>query len=162
MVSNIMSLEYCDDEVWFRLLFITRKAIANPCHKLYSPVLSILWPWRILGGKLLDQHSHLPRFLPYCLQQQLCYCLSNILQNQFMSFYHLTSNGAFQKCNKCEGICHGSYHLSFTCSWTQKGVWKYLDNTRERLWLSWNLNSALEFLLSRNIGPVLQSGVLHL
>jgi len=129
---------------------------------IYSPVLRILWPCSILRGKLLDWHSHLPRFLPYCLQQQSCYCMSDILQNQFMSFYHLTSNGAFQKCNKCKGVCYGSYHISFTCSWTQKGAWKYLDNTQESLWLSWNLNSALEFLPSRDIGPALHSGVLHL
>lgn len=46
--------------------------------------------------------------------------MSNILQNQFMIFYHPTLNGAFQNCKKCQDIYYGHHHISFPWAWAQK------------------------------------------
>lgn len=159
MSNKIVSLEDYDDEVYLDYCLWEGRLSLLHCILYKFLEFSILWWYSILSGNLLDRHRHLPRFLPHRLQQQPCYCMSNILWNQFMPFYHLTLNRALKKCNKYKGICYGSYNINYTYSWTQKGALKYFDNTWDRLWLYWNLNSALKFLPNRDIALVLQSGL---
>lgn len=142
------------------LLLMTGKGITNPWHKLYvlQPLTSFDPAAFLVENCSADINCFLDFFHTLCNNNPVIACQMSC-KISLCHFIALHWTDLSKSAINLKGVGYGSYHIPVLSA---PQLWKGHESTWKDLWLSWNLNSALEFLPYKDIRPLFKSAVFHL
>lgn len=136
---------------------MTGKGITNPWHKLYvlQPLTSFDPAAFLVENCSADITFFLDFFHTLCNNNPVIACQMSC-KISLCHFIALHWTDLSKSAINLKGVGCGSYHIPVLSA---PQLWKAHESTWKDLWLSWNLNSALEFLPYKDIRPLFKSAV---